>query len=261
MTDRRRIGRRPPTPLNLDEAALCRAFRRRAPTKIPKELARIDPQATRQFEHGVQARNVVPQLKLADLASVDGTAVTKLFLSESALLTRCQQFLAEGFGDFIGQFAHSVIVAITKQGVYSKDQGGYFRYPVYTPPAFHYWRTKRKSSQRSQTKEELVTKIKEDPDVHNRLVALHHQFRRQIMNVFVNSTVPLSPMEVAAELCLPLSNISYHVRVLDDCEAITLVRTKPVRGSLQHFYRPDEAFIGLSWVRSALGIDAAANKA
>ena len=31
--------------------------------------------------------------------------------------------------------------------------------------------------------------------------------------------------------------MAYHVRVLAGCGAVTLVRVKPVRGSIKHFYR------------------------
>jgi hypothetical protein len=49
----------------------------------------------------------------------------------------------------------------------------------------------------------------------------------------------------------PLVSVSYHVRVLAECEAITLVRTQPVRGSMQHFYR---FAIEAEWVHGALGL-------
>jgi predicted transcriptional regulator len=48
---------------------------------------------------------------------------------------------------------------------------------------------------------------------------------------------PTSPRDLATSLQHPLSSVSYHVRVLVDCGVLTLVRTKQVRGSTQHFYR------------------------
>ncbi len=59
----------------------------------------------------------------------------------------------------------------------------------------------------------------------------------------------ISPRELAAKLDQPLSALSYHVRVLAECEAVELVRTKKVRGSTQHFYRPT---IKAAWARTAL---------
>jgi DNA-binding transcriptional ArsR family regulator len=47
----------------------------------------------------------------------------------------------------------------------------------------------------------------------------------------------ISPRELAPRLEVRLSNLSFHIRVLAECEAITLVRTQQVRGAMQHFYR------------------------
>ena len=69
-----------------------------------------------------------------------------------------------------------------------------------------------------------------------------------------------SPRELAAGLDEPLSALSYHVRVLAECEAIELVGTRQIRGSTQHFYR---AAIKARWARTALrqrGPDAKKNK-
>lgn len=100
-------------------------------------------------------------------------------------------------------------------------------------------------------------------DTEAQLKALGHEMRRAIMGVFVGigGDTPVSPREVSGVLQQPLSNVSYHVRVLADCEAITLVSTKPVRGSVQHFYRPSARFVGLPWVASVLGLDATAEAA
>ena len=62
----------------------------------------------------------------------------------------------------------------------------------------------------------------------------------------------ISPRELAELLSEPLSNISYHVRVLANCEALELVGTRAVRGSTQHFY---QATVEPAWARSALGVD------
>lgn len=58
-----------------------------------------------------------------------------------------------------------------------------------------------------------------------------------------------SPRQLAAALSESLSALSYHVRVLAECEAIKLVRTTRVRGSTQHFYR---LTIKPEWARTAL---------
>ena len=46
-----------------------------------------------------------------------------------------------------------------------------------------------------------------------------------------------SPSELAKELGEPLGNVAYHVKILEETGAIELVRTAPVRGALEHFYR------------------------
>lgn len=46
-----------------------------------------------------------------------------------------------------------------------------------------------------------------------------------------------SPSDLARALDEPLGNTSYHVKVLEDCGAVELVGTQPVRGALEHIYR------------------------
>lgn len=82
------------------------------------------------------------------------------------------------------------------------------------------------------------------------LVALRHPMRRDILRQMAGKEA-VSPRELASALRQPLSNVSYHVRVLADRAAIALVRTKPTRGSMQHFYR---AAIEAPWARQILGL-------
>jgi DNA-binding transcriptional ArsR family regulator len=60
-----------------------------------------------------------------------------------------------------------------------------------------------------------------------------------------------SPSDLAEVLGRPLSNVSYHVRVLLNCGVLELVRTRQVRGSMQHFYR---SLVEEDWARHILGI-------
>jgi DNA-binding transcriptional ArsR family regulator len=87
-------------------------------------------------------------------------------------------------------------------------------------------------------------------DDNDLLVALRHPLRREILRKMANEKA-ISPREIATALEQPLSNVSYHVRVLADCNAIALVDTKPVRGSMQHFYR---VAIEAPWARQVLGL-------
>jgi DNA-binding transcriptional ArsR family regulator len=83
------------------------------------------------------------------------------------------------------------------------------------------------------------------------LVALGHPLRRQILREMAQRGA-VSPRELASLLGRPLSNVSYHVRVLADCAAVNLVRTEPVRGSVQHFYR---LAVEAPWALEVIGLD------
>jgi DNA-binding transcriptional ArsR family regulator len=65
--------------------------------------------------------------------------------------------------------------------------------------------------------------------------ALQHPLRRRILRVARNRDM-VSPKGISDKLDEPLSNVSYHVRVLEECGAIELAHTAPVRGSVEHFY-------------------------
>lgn len=80
--------------------------------------------------------------------------------------------------------------------------------------------------------------------------ALGHPMRRGILKE-MRGEEEISPQELSHRMAIPLSNLSYHVRVLADCEAIALVRTQPVRGSMQHFYR---FAIEVEWPYGILGL-------
>ena len=79
--------------------------------------------------------------------------------------------------------------------------------------------------------------------------ALAHPVRRQILRRMLQERRDTSPRELAEELSEPLSALSYHVKVLAECDAVKLIRTKQVRGSTQHFYRPA---VKPHWARLAL---------
>src|SRR3954468_22419343 len=65
--------------------------------------------------------------------------------------------------------------------------------------------------------------------------ALAHPLRARILQRLGERVA--SPGDLAGELNAPLGVVSYHVRMLRDYECVELVRTEPVRGALQHFYR------------------------
>lgn len=87
-------------------------------------------------------------------------------------------------------------------------------------------------------------------DDNELLVALRHPLRRQILRAMVEND-PISPRQISDVLKEPLSNVSYHVRVLAECGAVVLVDMTPVRGSMQHFY---SATIKEPWALTVLGL-------
>ena len=87
-------------------------------------------------------------------------------------------------------------------------------------------------------------------DDNELLIALRHPLRRQILRAMAAED-PISPRQISDVLREPLSNVSYHVRVLADCGAVTLVDTAPVRGSMQHFY---SNAIDEPWALAVLGL-------
>ena len=65
--------------------------------------------------------------------------------------------------------------------------------------------------------------------------ALAHPLRARILQRLGERVA--SPGDLALELDAPLGVVSYHVRMLRDYDCVELVRTEPVRGALQHFYK------------------------
>jgi len=88
------------------------------------------------------------------------------------------------------------------------------------------------------------------PKDENLLTALGHPLRREILRAMADGK-PVSPRELSEALGQPLSNVSYHVRVLVQSGALRLVRTRPARGSIQHFYR---STVQAPWARQVLGL-------
>jgi hypothetical protein len=62
-----------------------------------------------------------------------------------------------------------------------------------------------------------------------------HPLRSRCLTRLAETTA--SPAELAIEFRKPLSDVSYHVATLLKAGAIELVGERPVRGSIQHFYR------------------------
>ena len=81
-----------------------------------------------------------------------------------------------------------------------------------------------------------ATRAKNQPVIDPRMMkALSHPIRQQIL-VILNREVA-SPNQIAQETGESLGTVSYHVKTLLELDAVELVRTRPVRGALEHFYR------------------------
>lgn len=82
--------------------------------------------------------------------------------------------------------------------------------------------------------------------VDQRLVrALGHPVRVQAL-IILNERIA-SPNEISKELDQTVGHVSYHIKVLKECECIELVDTAPRRGAMEHYYRAtDRAFLNVS---------------
>jgi DNA-binding transcriptional ArsR family regulator len=104
-----------------------------------------------------------------------------------------------------------------------------------------------------------------DPQDHRApaplLHALNHSARRRILRSMapLEGAGPVSPVEAAASLEMPLTTVSYHFRVLAATGAVDEVDRRPVRGTIQHFYEPSDSLRAAPWVRGVLADTAAAD--
>jgi DNA-binding transcriptional ArsR family regulator len=90
-----------------------------------------------------------------------------------------------------------------------------------------------------------------EANLDRRLIkALGHPIRVRALEI-LNARVA-SPSELAKQLGEPLGNVAYHVKILEENDAIELVRTAPVRGALEHFYR---ASVSTQIAHTALDLD------
>ena len=64
--------------------------------------------------------------------------------------------------------------------------------------------------------------------------ALAHPLRVRILAVLQDRVA--SPSDLAVELKAPLGNVSYHVRILAQLDLLKLVRKRPRRGAIEHYY-------------------------
>jgi DNA-binding transcriptional ArsR family regulator len=68
--------------------------------------------------------------------------------------------------------------------------------------------------------------------------ALNHPVRVKALTILTERIA--SPKEISELIEVPLSNVSYHVRVLDDLGLVEIMEEEAVRGSVAHFYKAVE---------------------
>jgi DNA-binding transcriptional ArsR family regulator len=95
----------------------------------------------------------------------------------------------------------------------------------------------------SKTKKGAAKVSRHRGTVDPRLVrAMGHQVRVHALAI-LNERVA-SPNEISKELGESVGHVSYHIKVLKECECIELVDTAPRRGAMEHYYRAtDRAFL------------------
>jgi len=65
--------------------------------------------------------------------------------------------------------------------------------------------------------------------------ALAHPLRVSILSALEHRVA--SPSQLAEELDVPLPNLSYHIRMLVQLDLLKLVKTRPRRGAIEHYYQ------------------------
>jgi DNA-binding transcriptional ArsR family regulator len=76
-----------------------------------------------------------------------------------------------------------------------------------------------------------------------------HPVRNDALSI-LNERVA-SPNEISKELGQSVGHVSYHIKVLKECDCIELVDTAPRRGAMEHYYRAtSRAFLSdAEWAR------------
>lgn len=84
--------------------------------------------------------------------------------------------------------------------------------------------------------------------------ALSHPLRADLLSTLSERIA--SPRELADEIGLEVSDVSYHVRELRKSKCIELVRTRRRRGAVEHFYRARAGYLfdDYEWERLPMAV-------
>jgi len=96
-------------------------------------------------------------------------------------------------------------------------------------------RRRKKQGGRKRNRRNRTARKREDNSQEALAKALSHSVRAQALTLLSERTA--SPKEIADELDQKLTNVSYHVRVLEELGLIELVEEESIRGSVAHFYK------------------------
>jgi hypothetical protein len=105
---------------------------------------------------------------------------------------------------------------------------------------------RRRSRRKPDQKQPTIDDSPRGPGVEMARV-LSHPLRFKILIAMNTPVRRLSPSEFSDETGEPLSNSSYHFRVLDKAGCIEVVETIPRRGAEEHVYEPKRR--AMAWTR------------
>ncbi len=97
-------------------------------------------------------------------------------------------------------------------------------------------RKKRKGTRRKVTKPKKRQTGKSPREVL--VKALSHPVRVKALTILSERIA--SPKEISEQIDVPLSNVSYHVRILEGLGLIEVLEEESVRGAVAHFYKAVE---------------------
>jgi len=97
---------------------------------------------------------------------------------------------------------------------------------------------KRKTSGRNRQKAKKGEAELIDQDV---IYGLGHNLRVRCLALLCDA--PASPRRLSDALGENLSSVAYHMEILRDTGLIELVETRPVRGAVEHIYRPTQPLV------------------
>lgn len=74
------------------------------------------------------------------------------------------------------------------------------------------------------------------PNVADCIKAISSPQRRRILRALHDAGEARSPNELSKAFEVSVGHVSYHVKVLKECDALALTDTQPRRGAVEHYY-------------------------